>query len=336
MSTPLNIAVIGAGFIGGVHADNIADHVPGARLALVADPVDGAAEKLAEKYDARFTTDVDAALADPEIDAVIIGTPARFHTSLAVKAAQNGKSVFIEKPAGLTLAEIEELAAGTASAPHVQIGFNRRFDPSFAAAAAVIAEGGIGTPHQLRSLTRDPGVSHPGRIGKDIIFLETLIHDFDALNWFNRGTEPVQVFAQAGALAYPDFADTGLLDTAVVQIRYANGSIATAEASFWAKYGYDIRGEVFGSDGLVEAGHPQALSTSTWNATGYHAPTERSNVDLFAEAYREELRVFVAGARGEQVDAPGVQDAERALAIALAAIDSAATNLPVTVTRGTL
>ena len=336
MTIPLNVAIIGAGFIGGVHADSIANHVPGARLALIADPVDGAAAALAAKHDARATTDVEAALADPEIDAVVIGTPARFHTALATTAARNGKSVFIEKPAATSLAQIEELAAGTTDAPHVQIGFNRRFDASFAYARSVIDAGGIGTLQQLRSLTRDPGVSNPGRIGKDIIFLETLIHDFDTLNWFNRGSEPVQVYAQAAALAYPDYADTGLLDTAVVQIRYDNGAIATAEASFWAKYGYDIRGEVFGSEGLVEAGHPRALHAATWNGAGYHAPTVRSNVELFTEAYREELRAFVAGAAGQNVDVPAVSDAERALAIALASIESAATYQPVDLQRASL
>ena len=62
------------------------------------------------------------------------------------------------------------------------------------------------------------------------------------------------VYATADALVAPEFKDAGLLDTAVVVITFDNGAIATAEASFSAAYGYDVRGEVFGSEGMVSIG----------------------------------------------------------------------------------
>ena len=78
---------------------------------------------------------------------------------------------------------------------------------------------------------------------------QTLIHDFDTLLWLNPGAEPVKVYAVRRCARAPDYKDSGLLDTAVVVIRFDNGAIATAEASFSAAYGYDVRGEVFGSAG---------------------------------------------------------------------------------------
>ncbi len=111
----------------------------------------------------------------------------------------------------------------------------------------MVADGGIGAPQLMRSLTRDPGIPDPGAVRPWTIFLETLTHDFDTLNWFNSGACPVEVFAAADALAYLDFKQSGLLDTAMVTIRYDNGAIADAEASFSAAYGYDVRGEVLAS-----------------------------------------------------------------------------------------
>ena len=62
------------------------------------------------------------------------------------------------------------------------------------------------------------------------------------------------MFALADALVRPDFTDQGLLDTAIVTVRFDNGALATAEASFQAVYGYDVRGEVLGSGGMVTVG----------------------------------------------------------------------------------
>jgi len=158
----------------------------------------------------------------------------------------------------VTLADADRaVAAAEAAGVILQVGFNRRFDASFRAAHDLVAAGRVGTPQLLRSLTRDPGIPDPGRVPPSGIFLETLIHDFDTLRHLNPGAEPVEVYAVADALAYPDFKDQGLLDTAVVVIRIDNGAMATAEASFNAVFGYDIRGEVFGSAGMVTAGDPR-------------------------------------------------------------------------------
>jgi myo-inositol 2-dehydrogenase/D-chiro-inositol 1-dehydrogenase len=106
----------------------------------------------------------------------------------------------------------------------------------------------------MRSLTRDPGLANPAAVPPWTIFLLTLIHVFDALLWLNPGAESVEVYATADALVAPDSKDAGLLDTAVVVITFDNGARAMAEASFSAAYGYDVRGEVFGSKGMVTAG----------------------------------------------------------------------------------
>ena len=232
--------------------------MPGARLVMIADPAPGAAARLADEIGGRATTDPQELIADPEVEAVVIAAPARFHADLVVAAAAAGRAVFCEKPMALTLADADRAIAAAAQAGvPLQVGFNRRFDTSFAAAHDAVTSGRVGTPQLLRSLTRDPAVPggfDPARVPPWTIYTETLIHDFDTLRYLNPGAEVVCVYAVADALARPDWRDRGLLDISIVTIRFDNGAMATAEASFQASYGYDIRGEVFGSAGMVTAG----------------------------------------------------------------------------------
>ena len=98
----LSIAVIGAGRIGHVHAKTIAAH-PQAELALVCDPFEDAAEKLAATYGARSCKDAEEVFADPEIDAVIVGSPTPLHIPHLLAAAKAGKAVLCEKPIALAV-----------------------------------------------------------------------------------------------------------------------------------------------------------------------------------------------------------------------------------------
>ena len=152
----LNIAVIGAGRIGHVHAKTIAAH-PGATLTLVADPFGDAARKLAEAYGARHTTDVYSVFTDEGVDAVVIGSPTPLHIPHLLAAAKAGKAVLCEKPIALDMKDVEAAhdELGAVSVP-VMFGFNRRFDPSFAAVHDQLEEGTIGELENLLIISRDP------------------------------------------------------------------------------------------------------------------------------------------------------------------------------------
>ncbi|KAA0120250.1 Gfo/Idh/MocA family oxidoreductase [Mycolicibacterium sp. P9-22] len=316
MSSPLSFGVIGAGWIGSFHAETLASRLPNTRLAAVADPVPGAAEKFSG---ARAYQDPLDLIADPDVRAVAICSPAASHADLVVAAAQAGKHVFCEKPMALTLEDADRaIAAARTAGVALQVGFNRRFAADFAAMRARIDTGEIGTPQLLRSLTRDPGISAEvaARVKPWTIFNETLIHDFDTLCWLNPGARVTEVYAQADALVHPQFAEQGFLDTSVVQIRFDNGAFAIAEASFQAVYGYDIRGEVFGSGGVLQAG-----------LAPEHAG--RINTELFADAYTAQFAHFADHVlAGTEPSVTGV-DARIALEIALAARESIETKAPV-------
>lgn len=328
---PVAVGLIGAGRMGSFHAETLARRLPGARLAAVADPASGAAQRLADRLGcSRALTDIGQLLADPAIDAVVIATPARTHADLVEAAAHAGKAVYCEKPMALTLADADRAIAATRQAAvPLQVGFNRRYDAGFRAAHDKIAAGAIGTPQLLRSLTRDPKLADPASIPPWTIFLETLIHDFDALRFLNPGAEPAEVFALAGALIRPDFAGRGLLDTAVVTVRFDNGALATAEASFQAVYGYDVRGEVLGSAGMFTVGDVRRTSVVRYGEDGISADCVGYDQDLFRDAYVAELADFTDCVRTGRTPAVGGEDARAALSIARAAIRSVITGSPV-------
>jgi myo-inositol 2-dehydrogenase / D-chiro-inositol 1-dehydrogenase len=316
MPNPLSFGLIGAGWIGSFHAETLAKRLPGARLAAVADPQAGAAERLSAP---RAYRDPLQLIADRSIDAVAISSPATTHADLVVAAAQAGKHVFCEKPMAVNLDDADRAidAAHTAGVA-LQVGFNRRFSKDFADMRGRIIEGAIGTPQLLRSLTRDPGISADvaARVKPWTIFNETLIHDFDTLCWLNPGARVTQVYAQADALIHPQLADTGFLDTAVVQIRFDNGAFAIAEASFQAEYGYDVRGEVFGSGGVLQAGRPPENAAT-------------ANTELFGDAYVAQFAHFVDCVHAGTEPTVTGADARVALEIALAARESVQTGAPV-------
>ncbi|QEM80980.1 Gfo/Idh/MocA family oxidoreductase [Halomonas binhaiensis] len=333
LNNSVNVALIGAGRIGSFHAESVVYRLADANLAAIADPAPGTANQLAEKLGCSFaTTDPKTVLSDPDIHAVIIATPARYHSNLVAAAAEAGKAVFCEKPMALTIEEANRAidAAKSANVP-LQVGFNRRWDKAFSEGHEAIANGQVGTPQLLRSLTRDPGPfgADPARIPNWTIFYETLIHDFDTLLWLNIGAKPVEVYAVADALIRPDFKEAGHLDTAVVTIRFDNGAIAVADANFSALYGYDVRGEVFGSEGMVTMGDARRSSMTLFNSQGVSCDTFRLDAHHFLDAYTAQLASFINTVRTGEVKGPGGEDARSALKIALACIQSVKIKAPV-------
>ncbi|MBD8804905.1 Gfo/Idh/MocA family oxidoreductase [Pseudomonas syringae] len=323
-SQKIRLGLIGAGRMGSFHGLTAARHIPGASLTAIADPSHAHATRLAAELGVqKVYSDPQQLLDDPDIDGVLIAAPARSHAELVIKAARAGKSVFCEKPMAITLDEADRAIAAAADAQvTLQVGFNRRFAKSFRTAHLDVVAGRIGTPQLLRSLTRDPALNNPAASPQWVIFLETLIHDFDTLRYLNPGAEAVEVFVMADALIAPEFKASGFLDTAVVTVRFDNGAIAVAEANFQAVYGYDVRGEVFGSAGMLSMGSVNESDLLRYLATGVQADTQRMDTDLLRDAYVAELNHFVGCMRSGEKPLASGEDARAALAIARACIES--------------
>jgi myo-inositol 2-dehydrogenase/D-chiro-inositol 1-dehydrogenase len=333
VTNPVGFGVIGVGQMGAFHAANLARRVDGARLVGLADRQPGLAETAAGRLGTQlWTRDFQHLLSNDAVEAVVIATPAEYHASTVVAAAQARKAVFCEKPLANTLADADLAidAVHRAGVPF-QIGFQRRFDASFAGARALVDSGKLGKVQLLRSLTRDPILDQPQRVTPAAIFLETLIHDFDVLRFLAGGAEPVEVYAQADALILPDWKSRGMLDTATVMLRYDSGAMATADASFQAVYGYDVRAEVFGTLGMANVGDLVGPSLVHHSRGGTTRSRPNWFIDVFREAYLAELGHFAAFVRGHVEAVNTTADARAALALALAASRSAEIRQPVQV-----
>ena len=328
-----NIALIGTGRIGTHHAGVLASEVKGAKLTALVDPMSPNLESLAQELGVPTTsTDPMSVINDPAIDAVVICTPAATHAELIEAAAAAGKDIFTEKPVATTVADAKKAVEAAAKAGvTLQVGFNRRYAESWARSKEMVVAGAVGSVQRVHSITRDPGPfgADPAKIPAGTIFNETLIHDFDTICWLNEGSEPVDVYAVADALVAPEAKEQGFQDSSVVVIRFDNGAITTAEACFCAMYGYDLRGEVFGSGGMVQMGRPEATDARLFDSGGEVVDTSGTDTSRYHGSYVGEFQAFADRINGKDIAIPTGEDGIRAQLIASAAIKSADEGRPV-------
>ena len=314
----LEVALVGAGRIGRVHARSIAGDRR-SRLAAVADAVPDAAASLAAEHGAAVRN-VDDALADPAIAAVVIASPTDTHAALIERAAAAGKAVFCEKPIDLDLARARKVADAVRHHPRpVMVGFNRRFDPDFAALRQALDEGRAGRPETLAVTSFDPAPPPPGYVeASGGLFADMTIHDFD-MCCFLLGM-PDTVSAHGACLVDPAIGRAGDIDTAVVVLGYGDGRLATIRNSRRAAYGYDQRVEVLGSGGLLAVGNRHENGVTLADANGVRgAKPVHFFLERYAEAYRVEWSAFVAAALDGAAVPATLEDGVNALALAAAA-----------------
>ena len=292
----LNVGVIGCGRIGRIHAENLATRIPGARLVATADVSLSAAKEIAgQLHVSEATADYHELLADSQVEAVAICSSTDTHARIIQEAAAAGKHIFCEKPIDYDLGRIRTaLAAVEKAKVKLQIGFNRRFDPSFAKVRELVASGAIGRPHVIRITSRDPAPPPLEYLKvSGGIFLDMTIHDFDMAR-FLSGSEAEEIHAIGDALVDPAIREIGDVDTAIVTMRLKNGALATIDNSRKAIYGYDQRIEVFGSKGSASAGNRTPDASVLSDATGVHeAKPLHFFLERYAEAYVIEMSAFV-------------------------------------------
>ena len=328
----LNVGVIGCGRIGRIHAENLATRIPGARVASLADVAGAAAKEVAgQLHVTQATTDYRELLADPAVDAVAICSSTDTHSRIIQEAAAAGKHIFCEKPIDYDLARIRAaLAAVDKAGVKLQIGFNRRFDPSFARVRELVASGAVGQPHVIRITSRDPGPPPLDYIKvSGGIFLDMTIHDFDMVR-FLSGSEAEEIYAIGEALVDPAIRDAGDVDTAIVTMRLKSGALATIDNSRTAVYGYDQRIEVFGSKGSASAGNRTPDAHVLMDTTGVHeAKPHHFFLERYAEAYVIEMRAFVEAVLNNQTPPVTGVDGLQPVVMGLAATRSLREGRPV-------
>ena len=329
----LRVGLLGAGRIGTVHASTITAH-PASELAAISDVFPDNAKKLATQYGCEVSSSEEI-IADSSINAVLIATSTDTHADLIEAATKAGKAIFCEKPVDLSLDRARACLEATKSGTQpLMIGFNRRFDPSFAALKAATDAGEIGSPELLSITSFDP---EPPPIDyvkvSGGLFRDMMIHDFDMAN-FIMGDLPETVTAIGSSLVDPEIGAAGDVDTAVATLQYTDGRIAVIKNSRRAGYGYDQRLELLGSEGHLQVQNltENAVVKSTTDGVTSAKPTYFF-LERYMPAYEAEWKAFMdAVTSGTEVPVT-LEAGVAALQLAEAATRSAQTGVAVSVAK---
>jgi myo-inositol 2-dehydrogenase / D-chiro-inositol 1-dehydrogenase len=324
----LRFGVLGAGRIGKVHARTIAASGK-AKVAYIADAMPKAAADLAAEVGAKVAS-VEEIIAAKDVDAILIATPTPFHADQIEAASNAGKSILCEKPVSLSVERIEQcLKVVEKNRTTLMIGFNRRFDPNFAALQKRLREGAVGSVELATIISRDPAPPPPEYVkSSGGIFRDMMIHDLD-LARFLVGEEFVTVTALGAALVDPRIGDEGDCDTAAVQMQTASGKIAVITNSRRAAYGYDQRIEVHGSKGMLRAGNIHNTTVEAATADGFRVdPILHFFTERYGQAYANEVLSFIDAVASGKTPSPSGHDGLQAQKLADAATLSWQTGKP--------
>ncbi|MCG3180957.1 MAG: Myo-inositol 2-dehydrogenase [Phycisphaerae bacterium] len=248
--------IIGVGMIGEFHARAIAD-LPSARLVAAADVVADRVGAFAAKHGCRGFTDVDALIADPEVDVITVGTPSGAHMEPVLAAAAAGKHVVCEKPMEITLERIDRMIAAHQKAGTVLAGiFQARFSPVNLLVKAAVAAGRFGRLTfasaycpwwRTDAYYAKGGWKGTWRMDGGGALMNQSIHAIDALQWI-VGSPVVAVSGRVATLAHPHIE---VEDTAGAVVEFANGCLGLIQGATSMYPGTARRLEVSGDRGSV-------------------------------------------------------------------------------------
>ncbi|MDD5369737.1 MAG: Gfo/Idh/MocA family oxidoreductase [Anaerolineaceae bacterium] len=338
MKGQVRICMIGAGRVGKNHSRAILRHVPGGKVVALVDPMDVVRNETATEFgiDVQFER-LEMALDKVDFDAVVITTPTPTHLPLTALAAEHGKHVFLEKPMALNLAECDEIIRVTAAnGVLLQLGFMRRFDPEFVAAAQRIQAGEIGQPMMIKSNTHGPGLPPPW--ARDLrtsngMLAEVNSHDWDTTRWL-MGSNHERVYTEvANFKGAANNVDTpNFYDNVLVNIKFESGGLGLISGVCPCGYGYDARVEIIGEKGIMQIGElkGQAVVVCTSRDQGLITPIFRTWPERFEWGYINEMEHFIDCIQKDAKPLAGGDEGRWAVAGVLAGTKSFLEQRPVT------
>jgi predicted dehydrogenase len=328
MTNQYRVAVIGAGFMGSMHA-SIFSREPRAKLVAIVDPNVELASKVAAKLgDVKVYASHNQLLAEETLDLVSICTPEHLHMQPALDIAAKGVNLFVEKPIASTVEDGQRIvSACKAAGVKLGIGYLLRFDPRYFKARELIVSGKVGKPIHIYARRNSPRTEGPKRYGgTQPLALHVTVHDVDMVLWMLEGQHPVSVYAQQTDML---LGATGTQDTIAAMVRFSGGTLVTFESAWslpaGARHMIDARLELIGTDGSFEvqcgdSGLYFADNVASREIDTQHWPS-------FGEAVGGDLRAQLSGVLawldGEPSPATTGEEAIRSLELTRAMIRSA-------------
>jgi myo-inositol 2-dehydrogenase/D-chiro-inositol 1-dehydrogenase len=304
----LSVGIIGAGYIGGVHASVLARDER-VEVSAVYDIIAERADIFARAHGASVCRSADELI--DRVEAVYITTPNTRHTELALSAVAADRHVFCEKPMATSLGDARAvLEAASGSSRVFQVGHNRRFAPVYAALKRMIAEGE--TPHSAHIKMNRGELKNPSWVADPQLtggFLyETTIHMFDMARFLFG--EIVSLQALGSSHQYPEIDDFSVL------LLFANGLHATLASSADASWLFPFeRVEVFFHHSTAIT---REMESITWSEGLEGSHTTQSLHQLPKEekwGYVQEDRAFVDSVLGGYEAEVGAMDGYKSIVL---------------------
>ena len=283
----VRVGIIGVGIMGADHARTFVTHVPGATLAAIYDADGKRAKAIADETGAgSIAASPEALIADKNIDAVLIAAPDQLHAPLSLACLAARKPVLCEKPLAPTAQEgFEVLEAESKLGKRlVQIGYMRRYDPSYAEMKARWKSGLLGRPLMFHCKHRN--VSAPDWFNSKMAIANSAVHEFDISRWMlDSEIIRAQVFQ-------PETSDpAAIVKPVFVVLRTASGQLIDVEMFNNATYGYDVRGELVCEKGTISLCPPLTAEMNLALAQSTAFPEDWR--PRFTDAYRLQNQAWI-------------------------------------------
>ncbi|GIK71870.1 MAG: inositol 2-dehydrogenase [Chloroflexota bacterium] len=322
----IQIGVIGVGGMGERHARNLTQEVGAARVVALSD-VD--AERTAYVAamcgaDHTFTDGFDL-IHHPDVEAVLIAAPDRFHASLTQACLDAGKPVLCEKPLAQSAAEAKRLVDAEVAGGRrlIQVGLMREYDPAHLKVKQMIDSGALGKALAFGGVHVNAGSLTPRTI-EDVI-VNSAVHDLHSARWM-MGDEVVRVYTSYAPYR-ADHLDTARL--VLIQLHFRSGAVGHIECNVEAGYGYEVDVKLTGERGSVETSSLQSAVVRANNQRGQWV--EEDWLQRFEVAYIHEVRAWVHSLQAGVATGPSAWDGFVSLLVADACIASAKSGQPVDV-----
>lgn len=323
----VKLGIVGLGRLGRNHAANIYYRIPNAELTAICSVMPHELEEVGQEMNPRYRyADYRDMFMNTELDGVVIATNSQLHCEMACAAAELGvKNVYMEKPLGMTLEEIDRIRAAVenSSVRVFQVGYNRRFDASYQAMKKKLDEGFIGKPVLIKMINRDPAsmaefIIKFSPTSGGLVF-DMLTHDYDAARWF-LNSDATKVYGLGGVYAYDGLAAVNDIDNCGILCKFDNGAMGWFETTRNCSYGYHVETEVFGTDGCIRVCvTPTNDRVLYLDKNGINQTTVKWFYEYWEPTFTAEMQDYVnAIAEGRQ-PLVGLMDGYKAVQWALAA-----------------
>jgi myo-inositol 2-dehydrogenase/D-chiro-inositol 1-dehydrogenase len=316
----LRIGVLGVGVMGADHVARITSKISGARVSVVNDCLTEKAEQIAQSVPGcRAIADPLDAIADADVDAVLLATPGPTHEKQLLACLEHGKPVLCEKPLTTDVATSLEVVKREAELGKrlIQVGFMRRFDHEYAQLKALLDSGELGRPLVMHCAHRNPVV--PPNFDSSMIVKDSLVHEVDVTRFlFDEEITSIQIIKPEPNPGAP----VGLQDPQIAILRTESGRHVDVELFVTTGVAYEVRTEVVGERGSAMIGLDVGLihkaAPGRWG--GQVTPGFR---ERFGQAYDTEIQRWVDAVRsGVNVDGPTAWDGYAAAAVCAAGVRS--------------